>query len=323
MRSPAVGPARSHLPVTCIVTCCNNRQTVRGAITSVLRQTRPVAEILVSDDGSSDGSQLVLEQIASNNPSVRLILRRTNLGIGTNRDLATRAASQPFVTHLDGDDLMTPRKLASEWRALQGRENVVAYSYFARIVPRRPWRTAILDPRPSVENAGQVLENLLARRYPIPRDMLMSKRLYNSAGGFKHGTNLYEDWQFKMALADQAKSWAFSDGLGTLYFQRMAGLSSASRRLHLEAVCSVILGHRELLTRHLTSQQIASAVSQVVRNDLHLLSPERQMMLQRLCGDLVPTSGRDSLDMWFRTQTRLRLIRFAADLATAHRAKVD
>lgn len=220
-------------PISCIITSYNNARTLPLAVESVLRQSLPVAEIIIADDGSSDGSQALIATLARRHACIQPILRERNLGVAANRDLAIRAASCPFITHLDGDDLFAPGKIVAEWEALNARTDAVAFSMTARIRPQRFWQYQLLDPQRTVTGSPRaVVSNLLARSGPIPRDMLLSKTLFEQAGGFTHGVEMYEDWQFKLRLAALGVPWLPSRSIGTLYIQHGIGLSAAATDRH-------------------------------------------------------------------------------------------
>ena len=50
---------------------------------------------------------------------IKLIERKENIGISKNRDLALRELSTDFITHMDGNDLMSPLKIKYELLAIQ------------------------------------------------------------------------------------------------------------------------------------------------------------------------------------------------------------
>jgi len=221
-------------PISCIVTSYNNQSTLSAALNSVLNQTLPVAEIVVADDGSTDGSRDIIRAFSEKYDCIRPIFRSDNLGVAANRDLAIRSSQQPFVTHLDGDDRFSQRKIEREWLALGGQKNSVAYSLIASVCENKWWRTRVLDPSETVRENDKAFTCLIERKGAIPRDMLMSRDLFERAGGFNHSIPIYEDWDFKLRLAQCADQWLSSGVVGTLYFQHSHGLSSKNREFHLK-----------------------------------------------------------------------------------------
>jgi glycosyltransferase involved in cell wall biosynthesis len=96
-----------------------NRQHIVGrAIDSALAQTYPCHEIIVMDDGSSDGTAEYVRQRYRNAPMVRLF-RQCNMGAGRARNNAVRNASAEWVVFLDSDDEWYPFRLARIVEALR------------------------------------------------------------------------------------------------------------------------------------------------------------------------------------------------------------
>ncbi len=94
--------------VSFVLTVYNKRRYLAEVLASVAAQEGSFErEVIVVDDGSTDGSRELLESLGPRQPGFRLITQ-PNLGpsIATNRGLA--AASMPLVKLLDGDDLLAP-----------------------------------------------------------------------------------------------------------------------------------------------------------------------------------------------------------------------
>jgi glycosyltransferase involved in cell wall biosynthesis len=94
-------------PVAAIVPLFNGRRFIGEAIDSILGQELRPREIIVVDDGSSDGGG---EAVACY-PEVRLV-RQSNGGEAAARNRGIRETSEPLIAFLDQDDLWQPRKLA-------------------------------------------------------------------------------------------------------------------------------------------------------------------------------------------------------------------
>ena len=219
--------AAANVPVSVVITSFNNANTLRRAVDSIRRQTYPVAEILVADDGSNDGSRTMIEGVAREESRLRLLLREKNIGVSANRKDAVRQAQSPFVSHVDGDDAFHPTKIEREVRALQGREDSVAFSDTLKLDPDDYWDCSWLTGL----SGRAAVAGMVSRQAPLPRDMLIPRALFLSAGGFREDCSIYEDWGFKVRLADKAKHWLYSGGPGTLY--RPGGLSRVAQINHV------------------------------------------------------------------------------------------
>lgn len=93
--------------VSVVVPAYNRRDVIAEAVQSVLEQTLPPDEVLVVDDGSTDGTADAAEQFGS---PVRVI-RRSNGGPGAARNTGILSARGDLVAFLDSDDVWKPRCL--------------------------------------------------------------------------------------------------------------------------------------------------------------------------------------------------------------------
>ena len=99
--------------VSVVIPLHNGERFVAQAIESALAQTWPRTEVIVVDDGSTDGSP----EIARGYP-VRLV-RQENLGAGAARNRGFAEAGGDLITFLDQDDLFLPEKLERQLQALR------------------------------------------------------------------------------------------------------------------------------------------------------------------------------------------------------------
>lgn len=91
----------------------NRGPLLSRAIDSVLAQTHGDFELLVVDDGSSDGTWQVLQDYAAKDARVRPLRNETPQGACAARNRAITEAKGKFVTGLDDDDTFTPERLAT------------------------------------------------------------------------------------------------------------------------------------------------------------------------------------------------------------------
>jgi len=102
-----------------IITCYNQREFIRDAVESALSQAGPAKEVIVVDDGSSDGSLDLLREFE---PAIHLIALSTNQGASTARNHGAAVATGTYLLFLDGDDLLTPWALDVYERLLTVRK---------------------------------------------------------------------------------------------------------------------------------------------------------------------------------------------------------
>ena len=96
----------------------NREALLRRAVESVLTQSYARLELLVIDDGSTDGTGSYLDSVRNEDNRVRVLRNETSLGAPLSRNLAIREARGEFVTGLDDDDYFHPQRIAAfvgEW----------------------------------------------------------------------------------------------------------------------------------------------------------------------------------------------------------------
>lgn len=103
-------------PLVSIIICCYNRMDyLRQTMESVLRQSYRPVEIVVVDDGSTDGTPALMAEYG------RLIryYRQDNQGIAAARTAGCRLAEGEYIAFQDDDDLMPPDRITDLFEALQ------------------------------------------------------------------------------------------------------------------------------------------------------------------------------------------------------------
>jgi len=102
--------------VDVIIPTFNRADVMVKAIESVLSQTYKNFILHIVDDGSTDNTQLVLEQY-KNHPQVRIYFQK-NTGVSSARNLAAKAAVGHWISFLDSDDEWMPHKLETQIKYL-------------------------------------------------------------------------------------------------------------------------------------------------------------------------------------------------------------
>ncbi len=102
-----------------IITSYNQRDFIKDAVDSALSQRPGAAEIIVVDDGSTDGTQEILRQYAD---AIRLVCLETNQGAGVARNRGAALARGEYLVFHDGDDVFLPWTLEVFERIIQAKK---------------------------------------------------------------------------------------------------------------------------------------------------------------------------------------------------------
>lgn len=119
-------------PVFSIVLCTYNAEAyLDECVQSLLKQTFPDFELIIVDDGSSDGTLTYLENIPD--PRVKLIQLKKNYGLIYARTKGVEAASGRYIALMDADDIASPRRLEAQWQAMEDKGLDVCGTFHATL----------------------------------------------------------------------------------------------------------------------------------------------------------------------------------------------
>lgn len=155
--------------VSVIMPAYNTAAYIAEAVDSVLEQDYPCLELIVIDDGSTDGTVDILRGYGS-----RLtLLQQRNQGAAVARNAGIQASSGEFIAFLDSDDCWAPGKLTAQVDYLQANPEVgIVYARWLRWFPGGDGR---------FPDAAELLAEEAARRPPNPKQAVPERSgwLYN------------------------------------------------------------------------------------------------------------------------------------------------
>lgn len=170
---------------------------VLQAVRSVLAQTRRADEIIVVDDGSTDGTA---EQIRTafapqlEAGGVRLIWQR-NAGVSAARNRGIEAATQPWIALLDSDDLWRPEKLERQFALIEGclaAGDEVTLVHCDEIWIRRG--NQVLQGRKHEKGGGRIFLRCLPLCAISPSAAVFRREVFEALGGFDESLPACEDY---------------------------------------------------------------------------------------------------------------------------------
>lgn len=177
----------------------NGELFIRHAIDSVLAQTYDDFEVVVADDGSSDGSA---EIVASFGPPVRLI-RVAHGNTQATRNSAIAASSGELIAILDQDDAWRPEKLQRQLQLLDAdSRSGLCYTGTRGIdangleLPRS--RLPLTIPRDQTDALG----TLLVKNVIAASSVVLRRSAFEQAGGFNPAHHLTGDWELWIRIAE-------------------------------------------------------------------------------------------------------------------------
>jgi glycosyltransferase involved in cell wall biosynthesis len=193
----------THPAVSVILPTYERLHYLKQAVESVRSQTATDWELIVVDDGSTDGSADWVDSLGD----VRIrVLRRSHNGYpSVLRNLGVAQARADWIAFLDSDDVWRPEKLASQ-RAFHATHEDLLWSYTGRSMmdaagePLPPARFKVWEPW-----SGRIVEQILDGTATIALPTVMvRKSLLNQLGGFDESRQWTEDFDLWLRLSSHA-----------------------------------------------------------------------------------------------------------------------
>jgi len=193
-------------PIGVVIPLFNKSGFVRRAVESVLHQTFTDLRVVVVDDGSSDDSVGIVEQIED--PRLR-VLRARHRGPGAARNLGMRSLATDWIGLLDADDEWHPTFLEKARAAVQSAPEVVAVFTAIHVRNSPPAR------RGSV--AGLIDDyhgaRLHHRAAMSSSSVVLNRKRFLAAGGFREGYRYAEDTEAWFRLACEGSVYYIPEAL--------------------------------------------------------------------------------------------------------------
>jgi glycosyltransferase involved in cell wall biosynthesis len=114
--------------VSVIVPAYNASMTIERTLCSVMAQTYAHLEIIVVDDGSNDDTAAIVERVSREDPRITL-LRQSNKGVATARNLGIAHAYGEFVAPIDADDIWHPHKIEKQIAVIENGGDRIGLVY--------------------------------------------------------------------------------------------------------------------------------------------------------------------------------------------------
>lgn len=185
--------------VSTIIPVYNRAGMLREAVESVFAQTHRPTEVIVVDDGSTDDTSSVADDIAGRHPREVRVIHQSNAGAGLAREAGRRESRGEFIQYLDSDDVLMPRKFELQVAGLRANPDCdVSYgkTRYRRAdgeVEPEPWKGSGLK-------VEAMFPSFLVSRWWDTPTPLYRARLCERAGPWAN-LKWEEDWEYDCRVA--------------------------------------------------------------------------------------------------------------------------
>ncbi len=182
--------------VSVIIPTYNRYSLLCEAISSVLSQKDQNFELIIVDDGSTDGTARIADLYKG---SLRYLYQEQR-GVSAARNLGIRQARGTWICFLDSDDLWNPRKLEIQ-RSVMEKDPAMRISYTEEIWYRRGLR--VNPGKKHAKQTGWIFEHCLPRCIISPSSVMIPKSLFREIPPFDENLPVCEDYDLWLRISQR------------------------------------------------------------------------------------------------------------------------
>lgn len=183
--------------VSIVVPVYNGEKYLNQTLDSVLSQTWRDFEVIVVDDGSTDGTQKIVGQYKDDRLKY---FYKENGGPSSARNYGIESASGEYIAFLDADDIWESEKLERQLNFLKAHEDIGVVGCNFQYLNDNAEKTEIFNMRKLYPNDGFNLCNLLACSFLLPSSVLIRKEVVDNAGVFDPKFDGAEDTEYFLRI---------------------------------------------------------------------------------------------------------------------------
>jgi len=274
--------------VSVVIPCYNYGRYLADAVTSVVNQTYQDFEIIIVNDGSTDDSRKVAEQLIATHPEHQIrLINQTNSGqpaIARNRGISE--ARGEFILCLDADDMIKPTMLEECIHVMCINPDVdITYTDqesfgdgWSRVVQASNWDIRILP-----------------RSNQLPYCALYRREMWEKVGGYKTNVRGYEDWDFWISCAERGYKGKRIPKPLFRYREHGRGVYADALKQDVYLKAQIVLNHPKLYDE----ATVANAQKVISHHQRFALKVEKKKDLKNMPDPLVsvilPTYNRPTM----------------------------
>ena len=185
--------------ISIVIPTFNRIGSLPRALDSALNQTYQPSEIIVVDNGSSDGTTKLLRE---RYPSIRLLIEK-KLGVSATRNKGIRHSKFQWIALLDSDDAWDKTKLEKQKNALASSQDQFRLVHTDEIWIRNG--NKFNQMKKHQKFGGDIFNNCLSLCCISPSSVLINKNIFKEVGYFDESLPVCEDYDLWLKICSQEK----------------------------------------------------------------------------------------------------------------------
>lgn len=187
--------------VSVVIPVYNSAATIIRAVESVLCQDESSMELIVVDDGSTDGSA---ELLTARYPQQAIVIRQENRGAAAARNRGIAAARGEFVAFLDADDEWVAGKLRLQTERMEANpEAALCFADMSHWEHGREVNSSYIQERGLGACGGRIFDRLLRECFIFTPTVVVRRSVFETVGTFDESLRICEDYDLWLRIAER------------------------------------------------------------------------------------------------------------------------
>lgn len=231
-----------------IIPVYNVEKYIEDCLYSVLNQTFKEIEIILVNDGSTDNSALIIEQIGQEDDRIKII-KQKNQGLGSARNTGIKHSTTPYLIFIDSDDFIEKNMIEVLYTlAIRNDSDIVKCRYIK--VKENGYKSAIVSSLWEDNNRKTFFKNILSLNYlSVSWDAIYKKSLFTE-NNLYFPDMYYEDVGFCFKLFYYAKKVDFSNDILYNWRQREGSITRTVNKKQIKDIFKIFDITYDFLQQH-------------------------------------------------------------------------
>lgn len=184
--------------ISAVLPVYNGEAYVREAVESILAQTFTDFELIIINDGSTDGSGAILRELAERDSRIVLV-ERANSGLVSALNDGIERARADLIARMDADDVAMPERFALQHAQMLARPELGVLGSFIRIMDKTGRIVRLGDYPVSMEATARFMEHGCPVAHP---SVMMRREAVLKAGGYRKLFSHCEDYDLWLRISE-------------------------------------------------------------------------------------------------------------------------
>ena len=201
--------------VSVIIPAFNVEKYIQATLDSILAQTWTNMEVIVTDDGSSDKTQSLINEYVERYPKIVQLIVQKNSGTSTARNNGINCSKGEIIAFMDADDIWLPNKLQRQVEIFNKFKDVSLVYTNAQCIDQfgNDYGHSYSSDEEINENPENIFSQLLLRNHIPLSSITVRKNIFEKTGLFNIKTRLAEDKEWLLKVAHKYQIYGIKDCL--------------------------------------------------------------------------------------------------------------